>query len=297
MKKVALILSTIIISSCSSNSTSPSQSIKETENGLYLTTQYSEYQFIPNETVVSNVCNDHIINLANKEASIRKKTIEPSSLDSGHINVNRDTLTGITSCSASLMVQWTENSIKKADFGAFGLHNDLSKKDVIKKGIVLFNKKNNSYSSFSTPIENKLFTSYIYTFNTTEDKLCSITGFTNPIETDSGGAEAQKIIYMLRDILENKYGSGFFLDESKGAYKKDWANTLKKYKTARVFSYVWTESITHNINSDYGISLIVLYPFISPQNKNNTIIAVDYSLDSDLDCASKANINMYKKGL
>lgn len=80
--------------------------IDESEKDFSVVIFYSRYQFIPETVSVAIACKSAITNLALKYAQSKNRKIKPITDQEIQISFGRNGLTGITSCSAKLQVDY-----------------------------------------------------------------------------------------------------------------------------------------------------------------------------------------------
>lgn len=81
--------------------------IQERDNGFTITTYYTRYQFIPESDSVLQACKSNLTAIAYEIAEAKgKKNIKPINEQRIKISMGRNGLTGITSCSASVPVEY-----------------------------------------------------------------------------------------------------------------------------------------------------------------------------------------------
>lgn len=243
----------------------PKQSVKETEDGFYITATYSEYQFFPNTSSVYDECNARIQSLADYEAYTRNKKVQPIKSSFKNTQVERNEFTGITTCTITVKALWDatySNNIinNKKNEGAFGTSYGMTKKDIHNLGInfISGNRGENTYFSDKAPKTNKNFTLYAYSFDK-QDKLCKVTGLRRLYSTDTDNVKLE--INKTKNLLVNIYGDPKHIN--KISNQKNW---LKDNAGGSKYSFIWAGQ---NI-SEQGIVGIFLFPFES-KNLNPTI--------------------------
>ncbi len=82
--------------------------VDERPDGFSLTVQYSRYQFIPESGAVATACQAALKALAWDIAEKRGKKIEPVNDQRIRVSMGRNGFSGITSCEASVPVQWKQ---------------------------------------------------------------------------------------------------------------------------------------------------------------------------------------------
>jgi hypothetical protein len=81
-------------------------SITDRPDGFALAINYSRYQFIPESTAVAQACKSALTSLAHELADRKGKKLKPIDEQRIRLSLGRNGLTGITSCSASAVVEW-----------------------------------------------------------------------------------------------------------------------------------------------------------------------------------------------
>ena len=74
--------------------------------GFGLVVEYSKYQFVPSQTEISRVCLQKISEVAKYSASLYGQDIEVGSSVQPNIQISRQPLTGVTTCTAQAIVFW-----------------------------------------------------------------------------------------------------------------------------------------------------------------------------------------------
>jgi len=82
--------------------------IDERADGFTLTISYSRYQFIPESNSVSVACKSALTALAWEIAEKKGKKIRPINEQRIRLSLGRNGITGITSCQANAIVEWTD---------------------------------------------------------------------------------------------------------------------------------------------------------------------------------------------
>lgn len=82
--------------------------IDERPDGFTLTISYSRYQFIPESNSLSVACKSALTALAWEIAEKKGKKIRPLNEQRIRLSLGRNGLTGITSCQANAIVEWTD---------------------------------------------------------------------------------------------------------------------------------------------------------------------------------------------
>jgi hypothetical protein len=81
-------------------------SVEEHADGFSLAVHYDRYQFIPETSAVMAACRSNLLALAHDVAQKKGREIRPVNEQRIRISAGRNGLTGITSCEASVPVQW-----------------------------------------------------------------------------------------------------------------------------------------------------------------------------------------------
>lgn len=81
-------------------------SVDDREGGFDLVVSYSRYQFIPESSAVATACKAALTSTAWEVAKQRGKEIAPVNEQRIKLSMGRNGLTGITSCSAAVPVEW-----------------------------------------------------------------------------------------------------------------------------------------------------------------------------------------------
>lgn len=76
------------------------------DDGYTVAVNYSRYQFIPESVAVADACKSVTLVIAHEQAEKAKRKIQPINEQRLMISMGRNGLSGITSCSASVPVQW-----------------------------------------------------------------------------------------------------------------------------------------------------------------------------------------------
>ena len=82
--------------------------VTESENGFDIAVYYSRYQFIPESDAVAIACKSQTTAIAWEYAEKKKRKILPVNEQRIRISMGRNGLSGITSCQASAVVEWTK---------------------------------------------------------------------------------------------------------------------------------------------------------------------------------------------
>ena len=83
--------------------------IQEKDDGFTLTLYYERYQFIPESDSVLQACKSNLTAIAYEVAENKGKKIKPINEQRIKISMGRNGFTGITSCSASVPVEYDSN--------------------------------------------------------------------------------------------------------------------------------------------------------------------------------------------
>ena len=81
-------------------------SITPRESDFAIAIYYSRYQFIPESNAVAVACKSALTSIAYEHAEKQGKKIQPINEQRIRISMGRNGLTGITSCSATAIVEW-----------------------------------------------------------------------------------------------------------------------------------------------------------------------------------------------
>jgi hypothetical protein len=82
--------------------------IDETANGFAVTIYYSRFQFFPESSAVALACKSSLTSIAYEHAQNKNRNIKPINDQMIRISMGRNGVTGITSCSAAVRVQYQE---------------------------------------------------------------------------------------------------------------------------------------------------------------------------------------------
>ena len=80
--------------------------VEDNSDGFNITVFYSRYQFIPESDAVATACKSILTSIAWEIAEKKEKKILPINEQIIRLSMGRNGLTGITSCQASVVVQW-----------------------------------------------------------------------------------------------------------------------------------------------------------------------------------------------
>ena len=75
-------------------------------NGFRLTINYSRYQMIPESSALATACKQALTSIAYEFADSRKRQIKRIEEQRIKISFGRNGVSGITSCSATVPVEW-----------------------------------------------------------------------------------------------------------------------------------------------------------------------------------------------
>lgn len=81
--------------------------VDEKDNGFVVNVYYSRYQFLPESNVIAAACKSIITNIAYEIAEVKGKKIKDINDNKIKISMGRNEITGITSCSISVRVEYT----------------------------------------------------------------------------------------------------------------------------------------------------------------------------------------------
>lgn len=82
--------------------------VDDRHEGFYLAIYYSRYQFIPESSAVATACKAALTAVAYDVAEHQGKRIAPLNEQRIRISMGRNEFSGITSCSASVPVDWAK---------------------------------------------------------------------------------------------------------------------------------------------------------------------------------------------
>lgn len=83
--------------------------IEERGNGFGVTVYYSRFQFIPESDAVATACKSQLTSIAWEHSDQKGIKIEPVNEQRIRISMGRNGITGITSCRATVGVNWANN--------------------------------------------------------------------------------------------------------------------------------------------------------------------------------------------
>lgn len=86
-------------------------SIQERDDGFTITTYYTRYQFVPESDSVLQASKSNLTAIAYEIAEAKSKKIKPINEQKIKISMGRNGLSGITSCSASVPVEYDITSL------------------------------------------------------------------------------------------------------------------------------------------------------------------------------------------
>lgn len=173
---------------------------------------------------------------------------------------------------------------------AFGTYSTMTKEDLEKKGIKLIPKDKNVFISQQAPITNKYFKVYRYSFNTSDKKICTTSGFTDFITSDKYGTQIKEKINNIKNALEQKYGEPIFINDGAMTDNDDWISALKREPKASLHTYAWNQNT--DLKNHKELAIIILYPDIIA---NKVTIRLDYFFTEDGLC--ELDNDEYSKGL
>ncbi len=74
--------------------------------GFSIAINYSRYQFVPESSAVATACKSALTSIAYEQADKQGRKINPLNEQRIRISMGRNGLSGITSCSASVVAEW-----------------------------------------------------------------------------------------------------------------------------------------------------------------------------------------------
>jgi hypothetical protein len=80
--------------------------IDETDNGFVITIYYSRFQFFPELSALALACKNSLTSIAHEHAQKKNRNIKPINEQMIKLSTGRNIAAGITSCSASVQVQY-----------------------------------------------------------------------------------------------------------------------------------------------------------------------------------------------
>ena len=78
------------------------------QDGFTLVINYGRYQFIPESSAVATACKSTLTSLAHELAERQARKIRPLDEQRIRLSFGRNGLTGVTSCSASAVAEWSQ---------------------------------------------------------------------------------------------------------------------------------------------------------------------------------------------
>jgi hypothetical protein len=81
--------------------------IQDNDSGFSITVFYARYQFIPESNAVATACKSQLTAIAYEHADNVDKEIKPINEQRIRISMGRNGLSGITSCQANAVVEWS----------------------------------------------------------------------------------------------------------------------------------------------------------------------------------------------
>ncbi len=84
--------------------------IDEIGEGFVITIYYSRFQFIPESSAVALACKSSLTSIAYEYTQNKNRNIKPINDQMIRISMGRNGMTGITSCSATVRVQYQEET-------------------------------------------------------------------------------------------------------------------------------------------------------------------------------------------
>jgi len=81
--------------------------VTQRPNGFAVSINYSRYQFIPESSAVATACKSQAMAIAYEHAEKSGRKIQPLNEQLIRISMGRNGLTGITSCSATAIAEWS----------------------------------------------------------------------------------------------------------------------------------------------------------------------------------------------
>jgi hypothetical protein len=82
--------------------------VDERPDGFTVFVEYERYQFIPESSAVATACRSMLTSLAHETAEARRRKIQPLNEQRIRLSMGRNGVTGITSCSATVPVDFAE---------------------------------------------------------------------------------------------------------------------------------------------------------------------------------------------
>ncbi|WP_428897454.1 hypothetical protein [Parelusimicrobium proximum] len=84
--------------------------ITDRDTGFGVTVYHSKYQFVPKSNAVAASCKSSLMAIAWQYADDKGKEIEPIEDQWIRVSMDRNGLTGITSCQANAIAKWKDSS-------------------------------------------------------------------------------------------------------------------------------------------------------------------------------------------
>jgi hypothetical protein len=82
--------------------------VEPSPTGFLITIRYARYQFIPESQAVATACRSTLLSEAYHYADQQGRKIAPINEQRIRLSMGRNGLTGITSCSAQVPVEWAQ---------------------------------------------------------------------------------------------------------------------------------------------------------------------------------------------
>jgi hypothetical protein len=82
--------------------------VTQRPNGFAVSINYSRYQFIPESGAVATACKSQVMAIAYEHADKSGRKIQPLNEQVIRISLGRNGLTGVTSCSAMAIAEWSQ---------------------------------------------------------------------------------------------------------------------------------------------------------------------------------------------
>jgi len=87
--------------------------IDETLNGFVVTIYYSRFQFFPELSALALACKSSLTSIAYEHAQKKNRNIKPINEQMMKLSTGRNIAAGVTSCSASVQVQYQQDPAEK----------------------------------------------------------------------------------------------------------------------------------------------------------------------------------------
>ena len=84
--------------------------IEQRDDGFQIAVHYSKYDFWSGKELVSRGCTSQLTAIAWEHSDDVGRKIEPINEQRIHLSIGRNEITGITSCHASTIVRWAQES-------------------------------------------------------------------------------------------------------------------------------------------------------------------------------------------